>query len=87
MPVRWLAGKTEELAEYNFGYYDMGRVLDILEAAFEAIIEEPSKFLDEDYMMGLFSEIYEKVDPFDAYLAYMFEQKIGNVVENTKSDD
>lgn len=87
MPVRWLAGKTESLSHYDFGYYDMGKALDIMESAFMEIIDDPSKFLDEDYMMGLFSEISEKVDPFKAYLEYMFEEKLGNIVENTKSED
>jgi hypothetical protein len=57
MPIRWLAGKTESLSNYDFGYYDMGRTLDIVETAFMKIIDDPSKFLDEDFMMGLFSEI------------------------------
>ena len=87
MPVRWLAGKTESLLDYDFGYYDMGKALDIMESAFMEIIDDPSKFLDEDFMMGLFSEISDKVDPFKAYLEYMFEEKFGNVVENTKSED
>ena len=87
IPVRWLAGKTETLLDYDFGYYDMGKALDIMESAFMEIIDDPSKFLDEDFMMGLFSEISDKVDPFKAYLEYMFEEKFGNVVENTKSED
>eukprot|EP00956_Cyclotella_meneghiniana_P011123 scaffold15566_cov34-Cyclotella_meneghiniana.AAC.1 len=87
MPVRWLAGKTESLLDYDFGYYDMGKALDIMESAFMEIIDDPGKFLDEDFMMGLFSEISDKVDPFKAYLEYMFEEKLGNVVENTKSED
>eukprot|EP00956_Cyclotella_meneghiniana_P019144 scaffold32561_cov32-Cyclotella_meneghiniana.AAC.5 len=87
MPVRWLAGKTAELSDYDFGHCDMGKALDTLEAAFEAIIEDPSKFLDEDFMMGLFSEISDKVDPFKAYLEYMFEKKLGNVVVNSKDDE
>jgi hypothetical protein len=80
MPVRWLAGQTAELSDYDFGHYDMGKALDTLEDAFEAIIEDTSKFLDEDFMMGLFLEISDKVDPFKAYPEYMFEGKLGNIV-------
>ena len=87
MPIRWLAGKTAELSDYDFGHYDMGKALDILEDAFEAIIEDPSKFFDEDFMMGLFSEISDKVDPFKAYLEYMFEEKLGNIVVNSKDEE
>jgi hypothetical protein len=70
-----------------FGYYDMGRTLDIVETAFMKIIDDPSKFLDVDFMMGLFSEIFAQVDPFKAYLEYMFEEKLSNIVENSKLDD
>jgi hypothetical protein len=65
----------------------MGKALDIMESAFESIIDDPSKFLDEDFMMGLFTEITTKVDPFKAYLEYMFEEKLGNIVVNSTSDD
>jgi hypothetical protein len=87
MPVRWLAGKTESLSHYDFCCYNMGRVLDIMETAFMEIIDDPSKFLDEDFMMGLFSEISTQVDPFKAYHEYMFEEKLSNIVENSKLDD
>eukprot|EP00956_Cyclotella_meneghiniana_P019308 scaffold32996_cov35-Cyclotella_meneghiniana.AAC.1 len=58
----------------------MGKALDTLEEAFEAIIEDPSKFLDEDFMMGLFSEISDKnskddedkVLPYDEIRAAVF---------------
>ena len=30
LPTRWLAGKVEELADYDFGYWDMGRALDCM---------------------------------------------------------
>jgi hypothetical protein len=41
LPTRWLAGKSQDLAEYNFGYYDMGLALDLMETAFESIIDAP----------------------------------------------
>ncbi len=31
MPVRWLASKTAELSDYDFGHYDMGKALDMLD--------------------------------------------------------
>ena len=36
LPVRWLSGNTEELAKWDFGVLDMGKVCDMLE---EAMIE------------------------------------------------
>jgi hypothetical protein len=83
-----LAGKSQDLAEYNFGYYDMGLALDLMETAFESIIDAPELILDEDFMMGIFSKISEKVDPFQAYLSYMFEEKLSpNISRSTSIDD
>jgi hypothetical protein len=64
LPTRWLAGKTHELAEYGFGYYDMGEVLDLMEGAFEAIRDDETKILDEEFMLGIFDCISNRVDPF-----------------------
>ncbi len=58
-----------------------------METAFMKIIDDPSKFLDEDFIMGLFSEISAQVDPFKAYLEYMFEEKLSNIVENSILDE
>jgi hypothetical protein len=88
LPTRWLAGKTQDLADYDFGYYDMGLALDLMETSFESIIDEPELILDEDFMMGIFNCISESVDPFQAYLSYMFEEKLSpNVSGSTDLED
>ena len=30
LPTRWLAGNTQNLANYDFGYYDMGSAQDLM---------------------------------------------------------
>jgi hypothetical protein len=88
LPTRWLAGKSQDLAEYNFGYCDMGLALDLMETAFESMIDAPELILDEDFMMGIFFKISEKVDPFQAYLSDMFKEKLSpNISRSTSIDD
>ena len=56
MPVRWLAGNTENLAQYDFGAVSMGRTLDMLEDAFVKIFSDGALLLDEDFVMNIFSD-------------------------------
>jgi hypothetical protein len=88
LPTRWLAGKSHELGDYDFGYYDMSTVLDCMEDAFEAILDDPELFLDEDFMLNqIFSSISEKVDPFREYITHMYEQKVTLTVSGINNDD
>jgi hypothetical protein len=80
MPVRWLAGNTENLAQYDFGAVSMGRTLDMLEDAFIKISSDGALLLDEDFVMNIFSDIVEEVEPFDKYLNFMFNEKSSNPV-------
>ena len=87
LPVRWLAGKCHELAEYNFGYYDMSTILTCLEQAFEAILDDPSLFLDEEFMMErMFEPITSKIPPLREYLEHIFEIKSAMNVNNQRVD-
>jgi hypothetical protein len=56
MPVQWLAGNTENLAEYSFGAISMGRTVDMLEDTFNKICNDGSLILDEVFMINIFSE-------------------------------
>ena len=47
-------GNTEDLANHDFGYFDMGRVLDLMEDAFIKIADDGELFLDEEFMMNIF---------------------------------
>ena len=64
LPTRWLAGNSKDLGNYDFSYYDMGKLLDIMEDWFEEISKKGDLLLDEDFMMDMFLEIAEKLDPF-----------------------
>ena len=87
LPTRWLAGKTHELKEFNFGYYDMGKALDLMETAFESILNDGSLIYDEAFMMdSIFAEISNTVDPFREYLTYMSEEKGGYRVNGNQDD-
>ena len=80
--------KTHELADYEFGYYDMGKLLTCMETAFEAILDDPSQFLDEDFMLNtMFKEISDQVDPFAEYISHMYEQKVTLTVTGANNDD
>ena len=50
----------------------MGKALDLMETAFESILNDGSLIYDEKFMMNsIFAEITESVDPFREYLQYM----------------
>ena len=42
----------------------MGMALDAMEAAFQEIVDNGELLFDEDFMMNIFSEISNAVDPF-----------------------
>ena len=72
---RWLTGNTRDLGNYGFGYYDMGKMLDVMEDRFDEISRNGDLLLNEDFMMIVFVEIVDKVDPFAEYLEFMFTEK------------
>ena len=74
-PMRWLAGKTPELAEYNWGPVSMGRALDTLHEKMNEIIEKPDLILDKDFMMNIFKEYIDELPPFKKYWDFMFNKK------------
>ena len=87
VPTRWLAGKTHELKEYNFGYYDMGKALDLMETAFESVLNDGSLIYDEEFMMNsIFAEISAEVDPFREYLQYVWVEKSGYTVAGPRDE-
>ena len=64
MPMRWLAGNSHELAEFDWSARSNGRAIDLLERSLEAIVADPSKILDEEFMYGIFWELMEEMAPF-----------------------
>ena len=74
MPIRWLAGKTQDLKEYDWGPMSMGRVLDTLEASMVYLADHPEKMLDEKYMMNIFKEYIDELPPFKKYWEQTFNK-------------
>jgi hypothetical protein len=59
-----------------------------METAFEAILEDPTLFLDEDFMLNqMFKDISDTVDPFAEYISHMYEQKVTLTVSGVNNDD
>ena len=76
------------MADYDFGYYGMGKLLTCMETAFEATLDDPSLFLDEDFMLNtMFKEISDQVDPFAEYISHMYEQKVTLTVTGANNDN
>ena len=44
-------------------------------------------FLDEDFMMNIFSDLQNKVDPFDDYPTYMFIEKSSNPIGGSGKEE
>ncbi len=75
LPMRWLAAKTSQLAEYKWGPVSMGRALDTLREAMLKVEANPRVVLSEVFMMGIFNEFYEELPPFKEYWTFLFKKK------------
>ena len=87
MPMRWLTGNTEDLEGFDFSMLDMGAACELLEHAMVDVAETPELFLDEDFMMNIFSDLKNKVDPFADYLNYMFTEKSSHPIGGSRTQD
>ena len=87
MPMRWLAGNCVELKDYNFGVADMPEALDLMDVAFGKVADDGDLLLDEDFMMGMFEPLLSKINPFQDYMTYMFDEKRANLVGSNDKDD
>ena len=54
MPMRWLAAKTQALAEYNWSIRSMGRAIDLVFTAVRKIKDDGSLLLNSDFMNSIF---------------------------------
>ena len=53
----------------------MQDVVDLMDKAFAKIQKEIKKIMDYTFMFCIFNKIAKKVNPFEEYMEYMFEQK------------
>ena len=52
----------------------MGKMLDILEKAFDSVIDDSSLIMDESFMMGIFDELKIELPPFQEYIYFIYEK-------------
>ncbi len=87
VPMHWLAGKTHELAHCNWSERSMGRAVDQMYNAFVQVESDGEKMLDEDFIMNIFSPLYEELPELEEYLIYFFEEKESNIVGSYSRSD
>ena len=87
LPMRWLAGNTHKLAKYGWGERSMGKAIALLHDAFVEIQSDGSLLLEQDFIMNIFSPLYNKIPPFKQYLDYHVEEKEGNVIGSNNEHD
>ena len=57
LPMRWLSGNCEFLAEYGFSCTDMCKCVDLMDQACAKIVKNGKKIMDYDFMFGIFDPI------------------------------
>ncbi len=82
--MRWLAGNTHKLSEYGWGERSMGKVITLLHDTFVEVQGNGALLLEENFIMKIFSLLYEDIPPLKEYLDYHFEKKEGNVIGSHK---
>ncbi len=87
VPMRWLAGKTHELAHCNWLERSMGRAVDLMYNAFVEVESDGELMLDEDFNMGIFLPLYKELPEFNGYLEYFFEENESNVIGSCSRED
>jgi hypothetical protein len=75
LPMRWLAAKTPELQEWEWGPISNGGAIDTLRLKMMDLVKDPTNILEEDFMMGMFSEYINKFPPFKKYWEHLFNKK------------
>ena len=80
--LRYLAGKTNELASYGWSARHMSKQYDMLEAALVDLIDNPSLFTNKQHIMGIFKESKAMLPPFGEFLKHKCEEKMQRCVRN-----
>jgi hypothetical protein len=65
----------------------MGRAITLLHDAFVEVQGDGALLLEENFIMTIFSPLYEEIPPLKEYLDYHFEEKEGNVIGSHKEDE
>ena len=72
IPTRWLAGNSQKLEKYNWSIQSMGKVVDILDIALDEITNDGTKFVDQDFMLGMFDELKDVFPSFNEYYQHLY---------------
>jgi hypothetical protein len=75
LPMQWLAAETPELREWGWGPTSSSDAIDTLREKMMDIINDPTKVLDEGFMMNMFSKYIDALPPFQEYWKHSFEKK------------
>ena len=87
LPTRWLAGKTQDLAKYDWGVAGMGVCVDLMEKAFQQVAKDGEKLLEDNFMMKFFMPISDRVKSFEDYLTMTFEERTAHPMCSVHNDD
>ena len=75
LPMQWLAAKTPELGEWGWGPISNGDAIDTLRAKMMDIVDDPTKVLNENFMMNMFRKYVDSLPSFKAYWEHLFQKK------------
>ena len=64
----------------------MPHALDLMYNTFIEIQANGDNFLDEDFIMKIFEQLYTELPELETYLTFYFEEKEANVVGSCKQD-
>ena len=73
LPLRWLAAHTHKLADEDWSIKKYGTAIDRVYEALLQILDDPTVFLDENFMMNIFKPL--KLQALDDYMTHIFEVK------------
>ena len=85
LPLRWLAGNSHQLTEYDWNIRSMGRNIDALEESLMRIEEKSKLITDEEHMMNMFKDFQDELPPLHECLLHVFEDKMQKVVSGFNS--
>jgi hypothetical protein len=75
LPMHWLAAKTPKLGEWGWGPISNGDAIDTLREKMMGIVNDPTKVLDEEFMMNMFLKYIDTITPFKEYWVHLFKKK------------
>ena len=58
MPMRWIAGKCANLADYDFGVAEMGLALDLMDNGMAKVAQDGQNGLNDNHMMTIFDPLH-----------------------------